>query len=75
VATRAGGIPEIVKHETTGLTCNIQSPADLSVLVVEMLKNSKLKNSILKNASLSLSSFSRQQTAEKTLKVYSEITA
>lgn len=73
VATQAGGIPEIVIHEKTGLLSPIQNPTDLANNIKKLLSNSELKQQLLSNSKALLQSFSKTTTAQKTLEVYKEV--
>ncbi len=75
VATRAGGIPEVVKHEKTGLLAPAQSPKKLARQVERLLTDTALKNKLIKNASVAVKSFSKEQMTEKTIEVYKEVLA
>lgn len=70
VATRAGGIPEIVKHNETGLISEIQSPDELCELVIQTLGDHQLRDKLVQNALSMLPKFSKERTASETLKVY-----
>jgi glycosyltransferase involved in cell wall biosynthesis len=72
VATRAGGIPEIVQHHKTGLTAEVGDSKGLSELVIEVLNNDDLQKTLLDNATNLLQDFTRENTAKKTLEVYEE---
>ena len=50
VASRIGGIPEIVKHEYTGLLCNIKRPDQISAGVNLLLGDEELRASLGSNA-------------------------
>jgi glycosyltransferase involved in cell wall biosynthesis len=75
VATAAGGVPEIVLHEKTGLLSAVKQPQALADNVVRVLENSELKNSLIANASEWLSHFSKEKNAELTYQVYTEALA
>ena len=75
VATRAGGIPEIVQHEKTGLLAPVQSPKKLARQVERLLTDTALKEKVVKNASVAVQSFSKEKMMEKTLEVYKEVMA
>lgn len=73
VGTKAGGIPELVQHQKTGLLSPIKNATDLAENVQQILTNSELKNTLLSNAYSLLGEFSKSATAEKTLSIYREI--
>ena len=73
VATQAGGIPELVQHQKTGLSSPIKNANDLADNVQLLLSDTELKNELKQQAFLLLNSFSKKHTAEKTLEVYQSI--
>ncbi len=73
VATMAGGIPEIIKHENTGMLANVKDAPQLAAYVMRLLKDMTFRNSIIKNAKQHVIYFSKEAMAEKTRKVYEEI--
>jgi glycosyltransferase involved in cell wall biosynthesis len=50
IATKTGGIPEIVKHKKTGLLAEPQSPKEISDSILDMIDNKELKHFCVKNA-------------------------
>ena len=73
VATPAGGIPEIVIHEKTGLLGNIKNPLTLANQVERYLSDIALQQSMTKGATEHLQHFTKTATAEQTLKAYLEV--
>ncbi len=74
VATEAGGIPEMVEHEITGLLSPVKDSSSLASHVIKYVKNPNLTREISESAYLKLHKFfTKKQTAEKTLEVYQEI--
>ncbi len=73
VATKAGGIPEIVRNEDTGLLAPVKSPAILAEKVHQVLTNAALRSTIIQGASKLLQEFSKENTALRTLAVYKEV--
>lgn len=73
VATRAGGIPEIVIHQKTGLTSEIGDHKSLSQQITSILSNDKLREQLVKNANAHLQSFTTDKMGEKVLGVYREV--
>lgn len=74
VATAAGGIPEMVKHENTGLLYKTKDYKGLAEGVLRILSNESLKTQLVKKAyDLVVNDFSKTQTAEKTYKIYQHI--
>ena len=73
VATRAGGIPEIVQHQKTGLSADVKDVKGLSELVIELLNDDALKVNLIDNATTLLQNFTRETTAKNTYKVYADL--
>lgn len=70
VATEAGGIPEIVQNEKTGLTAPVKSPEKLADQIERYLKDESLKKEMIEGATKLLENFTKEATAQKTLEVY-----
>lgn len=70
VATRAGGIPEIVKDGETGLTAGIKDSESLAKAVLRLLEDENLLKTIRENARTFVQNFSFENTARKTLEEY-----
>ncbi|MCT4643207.1 MAG: glycosyltransferase [Bacteriovoracaceae bacterium] len=70
VATRAGGIPEIVIHEKTGLTTDVGNSDELAKLVEERISRLDLTQNAYQ---MVIDNFSREVTAAKTLKHYNDV--
>jgi glycosyltransferase involved in cell wall biosynthesis len=49
VASNCGAIPELVKHEETGLLTKPGDPIDLAQRIIEILKNDELKQKVREN--------------------------
>ena len=73
VATRAGGIPEIVKHEKNGLLAEVKDTKELANHVERILNGSIDKSKIIAEQQEILKKFSKSVTAEKTLQEYLSI--
>jgi L-malate glycosyltransferase len=70
VATQAGGIPELVTHEQTGLLAPIKDSEELANQIKRLLENPSLKTRFIANAKIKLDLFSKTHTAAKTLAIY-----
>jgi glycosyltransferase involved in cell wall biosynthesis len=70
VATRAGGIPEMVEDEVTGLLAEPRDVDALAKAVMQVLNNPVMYHDLVNNALVKVQSFSYQVTAEKTLQIY-----
>ncbi len=70
VSTRAGGIPEIVIHEKTGLTCEVGDSASLAKYVESIYQREDLISNAKK---MVIDSFTKEATAKKTYTHYKSI--
>jgi len=73
VTTDAGGIPEIVKHEQTGLLAPVQDSKKLSENISRLLTNNGLCQMLIDRAYEFVSAFSKEETSSKTFKIYQEV--
>lgn len=70
VATAAGGVPEIVIDNKTGLLCLIGEVDALAKGVIQVLENSNLRNKLINGATAHLANFTIANMSEQTLEVY-----
>lgn len=70
VATAAGGIPEMVRHEVSGLLAPVGDAALLAGNVERLMTDGQLKSAMTEGAARIVKSFSKERTAEKTLAQY-----
>ncbi|RMF22231.1 MAG: glycosyltransferase, partial [Bacteroidetes bacterium] len=73
VATRAGGIPELVEHETTGLLAPVEDPNALAAQLERLFQEPQLRDRLIANAHQKVQAFSRQALGRQSLEVYREI--
>ncbi|PRY16171.1 glycosyltransferase involved in cell wall biosynthesis [Pontibacter ummariensis] len=73
VATAAGGIPEIVQHEQTGMLAPIKDSGSLAHFVQQVLQRPALREHVVEQAYQKVLEFTKEQTALKTLAVYREV--
>ncbi|MCJ8166881.1 glycosyltransferase family 4 protein [Pontibacter sp. E15-1] len=73
VATAAGGIPEIVLHEKTGLLAAVKDAPALASHLQRLLSDATLRESLTEQAYKMALTFSKEQTALKTAAVYKEV--
>jgi glycosyltransferase involved in cell wall biosynthesis len=73
VATNAGGIPEMVFHEETGMLGTVGNSQMLAKWVTTLIDNPDLKQRIVSNAYELVKKFSKEETARKTLEIYTEV--
>lgn len=74
VATSAGGIPEIVLHQQTGLLAAVGDTVTLANEVEQLLHNGELRSRLTEGAMKHLELFSREATAWHTLREYVAVT-
>ena len=73
VATAAGGIPEIVRHEETGLLAPIGDSSLLARHMQRLWQDTAFRNQLVAAAHHFIQSFDRNITTSKTLEVYKEV--
>jgi len=73
VATTAGGIPEIIIHEKTGLTAPVKDAEGLFTNICRLNRDKELTKKLIAGATIHLQSFTKQATANKTLEIYQEL--
>jgi glycosyltransferase involved in cell wall biosynthesis len=73
IATRAGGIPEMVEDGITGLLADVGDAVGLSKAVLHLLAHPELKSKLISNASSRVQDFSFKATAGKTLEIYHDV--
>ncbi len=73
VATNAGGIPEIVSHEGTGLLAQVKDAQNLANNVLKVLSDGELRQRLVNNASVFVKQFDKKVMVEKTLEVYRKV--
>ncbi len=74
VATAAGGIPELVIHEKTGLLASVGDTLGLAHQVTRIMTDAALRKSIIDGAAIHLEDFTKEATASKTLTEYLAVT-
>jgi len=76
VATRAGGIPEMVIHQETGMLAEVKDPQTLARHLKTLSENPPLAQKLAENATLLLHQhFTKEKMAAGTLDIYQEIMA
>ncbi len=73
VATRAGGIPELVENGSTGLLADVGDSEGLQKAVFRIFEEPGLKERIVNNAALKVQEFSFRATAQKTIGIYKQV--
>lgn len=72
VSTDAGGIPEIVLNNITGLTCGIRQVPELTLCVEKLLDDNVLRNNLTENAYNFVKGFTIEKMSLKILDVYKQ---
>ena len=57
IATKAGGIPEVVKHNINGILVNPQSPEELASAIIELVDDKAKREQLGRNAKESVKNF------------------
>jgi glycosyltransferase involved in cell wall biosynthesis len=73
VATEAGGIPEIVINENTGLLAPVKNPVAIANQVEKVVNDTHISNRLVENAYRLTKSFDKGIMAEKTLEIYKAV--
>jgi glycosyltransferase involved in cell wall biosynthesis len=73
IATRAGGIPELIRHEKEGWLTEIGDIEHLANYAIHALQNEQLRQYIVKAAMERSRLFTAKNMAEKTSEVYREV--
>jgi glycosyltransferase involved in cell wall biosynthesis len=75
VATKAGGIIEIIEHEVNGLVAEVADDKSLADHVLFLSQNTKVRDTFVKAGLEKIKQFSKVETARKTIEVYSSALA
>ena len=73
VATRAGGIPEVVQHEQTGLLAPVGDADLLASHVLHLLKAEAFRQRLVEAARQRVRHFSKEKMARRTLACYRSV--
>ena len=73
VATKAGGVPEMISHNENGLLAEVKDANQLSLHLKNLLRNPELGKKLAASGRQTIHSFSTEQVAKKTLEVYRSI--
>ncbi|MGA1846132.1 glycosyltransferase family 4 protein [Deferribacter abyssi] len=73
VATKAGGITEIIKNEYNGLLCEIQNPKDIASKILSLIENKHLYRTIKSNTKKSALKFSSKNMVSKYITLYNKL--
>jgi glycosyltransferase involved in cell wall biosynthesis len=73
VATKAGGIPEMITHRETGLLANVGDFHNLAECILNLEKDPEMRRNLGRNAQIRVKDFSIQNTYHKTIRIYEEV--
>lgn len=73
LATEAGGIPELVEPEKTGILCEVGDKLDLAMQLLRLKRDEALRMKLVEGAKEKVQQFSKAKTAQQTLAVYLEL--
>ncbi|MFM2135284.1 MAG: hypothetical protein RL021_684 [Bacteroidota bacterium] len=73
VATTAGGIPELVSDESTGLLAPVKDHERLAAAALRLLSDKSLRETVVRNAAAKVEGFAFREMARKTRAVYEEV--
>lgn len=73
VCTNAGGIPEIIENNVSGYMANVGDSRALAEGVLKVLDDTGYRNSIIEGGHIKVQSFSKSETAKKTLEAYRKV--
>jgi glycosyltransferase involved in cell wall biosynthesis len=73
VATRGGGIPEMVEHEATGLLADVGDAEGLAREVTRLVQNDRLRQQLVTQGAIRLIQFTKNATARKTFNIYQSL--
>lgn len=73
VACNAGGIPELVKHNKTGLLCPIKSPLKIAKNINYLLQNPNIASKLCLNAYTFATKMNSKEMTKKTIKIYENV--
>jgi glycosyltransferase involved in cell wall biosynthesis len=73
IATRAGGIPEMIENGANGILVAKQDPEELANAILELVNDPVKRNLIGRNAKETVSKFSIENTVDKNIDIYKEL--
>lgn len=73
LATKAGGIPELVEDEKTGLLCEIEDASAFAERVIRLKSDPELRQKLKRGAAEKVKDFCKSKTADDTFAVYSDL--
>lgn len=73
IASKVGGIPDIIKHGETGFLVSVNSCDEIEKWILELKINDSLRNSVINRAKSSLDLYSKDIMASKYVSIYIDI--
>jgi len=74
IASRVGGIPEIIKHEETGLLVECGNSSELASAILTLLKDKEMRESMGKQGRMIVEEhYDKKVFAEKVIRIYESI--
>jgi len=73
VATRTGGIPEIVLNGHTGLLAPVRNAEALAECLIKITEHPSIRKSIVDSAYIHVYNFTKQRMATSTLNIYQQV--
>ena len=70
IGTRAGGIPEMIRHNETGLLVDSQNPQSLAEAIIDLVKNKDKRDKFIKNGKALIQDFDINNTVNNTIVLY-----
>jgi glycosyltransferase involved in cell wall biosynthesis len=75
VATNAGGIPEIIIHEQSGLLADIGNAEKLAENALRVLEDDELRKNLVEGGNKKVQEFTIENTSLQTLDIYKKVIA
>ena len=73
VGTRAGGIPEMIKHNENGLLVEVGNSIALADAIIELVNNKLKREEFSRNGKKTIQDFDIKNTIKKTISLYEAI--
>lgn len=73
VATKVGGVPDIIENQKDGLLVESQNPKVLSAALLEIASNSGLAERLKQNAQLKVQQYNWSDISERVLSIYQSV--
>jgi glycosyltransferase involved in cell wall biosynthesis len=73
IATKVGGITEIITNNTNGILLEPNNTQELSDKIIKIIDDKQLRDRIIKNAKITIKKFSNETMFDCTYKLYSKI--